>query len=208
MAIHYAGPPQIDFNCDMGEGFGAYTLGHDARSSATSRRPTSPAGSTPATRAGCARRSRWPRRTAWASARTPGSRTCGGSAGETCAATPAEIRDDLVYQIGALTAFTREKRLQHVKPHGALYNMAVDREDIARRDRPRRSLAVDQRLILVVLAGSRWEAAARRARRCAWRARCSPTARSAPTARWCREAEAGRGHPRSRPPSSSAASRW
>jgi uncharacterized protein (TIGR03437 family) len=39
--------------------------------------------------------------------------------------TVAEVRDDLVYQIGALIAFTRDKRLQHVKPHGALYNMAA-----------------------------------------------------------------------------------
>lgn len=76
-------------------------------------------------------------------------------------ASPAEIRDDLVYQIGALTAFTRQKRLQHVKPHGALYNMAVDREPVAAAI-GEAILAVDPELVLVVLAGSPWEHAARR----------------------------------------------
>ena len=76
-------------------------------------------------------------------------------------ATPAEITSDLVYQVGALTAFTKGKRLQHVKPHGALYNMAVEREDVARAIGDA-ILAVDPGLILVVLAGSSWEQTARR----------------------------------------------
>ena len=75
-------------------------------------------------------------------------------------ATPAEIRDDLVYQIGALTAFTRAKRLQHVKPHGALYNLAVDHEDVAAAIADA-VLAVDPELLVVVLAGSSWERTAR-----------------------------------------------
>jgi UPF0271 protein len=43
------------------------------------------------------------------------------------AATPEEIRADTVYQIGALWAICRSEgvRLQHVKAHGALYNMAA-----------------------------------------------------------------------------------
>lgn len=38
-----------------------------------------------------------------------------------------EVRDYATYQIGALTAFATRAglKLQHVKPHGALYNMAV-----------------------------------------------------------------------------------
>ncbi len=40
---------------------------------------------------------------------------------------PEEIRNDVMYQIGALQAFSAASRirLQHVKPHGALYNMAT-----------------------------------------------------------------------------------
>jgi 5-oxoprolinase (ATP-hydrolysing) subunit A len=44
------------------------------------------------------------------------------------AASPEEIRDYVVYQAGALRAFAEGAgaRLQHVKPHGALYTSIVD----------------------------------------------------------------------------------
>jgi UPF0271 protein len=71
------------------------------------------------------------------------------------AATPREVRDDLVYQIGALTAFTKAKKLQHVKPHGALYNMAVPGGDLARAI-AEAVLETDPSMILVALAGSKW----------------------------------------------------
>jgi UPF0271 protein len=48
-----------------------------------------------------------------------------------------------------------------VKPHGALYNLAVEREDVARAIGDA-ILAVDSGLILVLLAGSPWEQTARR----------------------------------------------
>ena len=69
--------------------------------------------------------------------------------------TPEEAKNYVVYQIGALQAFTKTKRLQHVKPHGALYNMGVTDETIAK------AIAegvreVDVELILVGLAGSVW----------------------------------------------------
>jgi UPF0271 protein len=154
-------PPQIDVNCDMGEGFGAYTLGLDGE---IIRHVTS-------ANIACgfhAGDPGWMRATVELAERHgvgvgahPGFPDLRGFGRRTLAASPAEIRDDLVYQIGALTAFTREKRLQHVKPHGALYNMAVDRDDIAVAI-AEAVLSVDEHLILVVLAGSRWEAVARR----------------------------------------------
>jgi UPF0271 protein len=44
------------------------------------------------------------------------------------AATPEEIQDYIVYQAGAIRAFVEAagSRLQHVKPHGALYTAIVD----------------------------------------------------------------------------------
>ena len=66
----------------------------------------------------------------------------------------AEIRDYVTYQIGALQAFTAAAgmTLQHVKPHGALYNMAV--RDSAIWDAVAEAIAaVNARLILYVLAG-------------------------------------------------------
>ena len=72
---------------------------------------------------------------------------------------PEEVRDDLTYQIGALQAFTRSKKLQHVKPHGAMYNRAVNDEDLARAICGT-VLDVDPDMVLVALAGSRWVAIA------------------------------------------------
>jgi UPF0271 protein len=66
-----------------------------------------------------------------------------------------EIHDYVLYQVGALQAFATARgiKLQHVKPHGALYNMAVQNNDIW--DAVARSIAaVDSDLILYVLAGS------------------------------------------------------
>jgi UPF0271 protein len=49
-------------------------------------------------------------------------------------ATPEEVRDYVVYQLGALDAFARRHgtRVQHVKPHGAMYSMLSQSEDHAR----------------------------------------------------------------------------
>ena len=154
-------PARIDLNCDMGEGFGPYTMGLDA-------------GIIPhvtSANIACgfhAGDPGWMRATVSLAERHgvgvgahPGFPDLRGFGRRDMLATPAEITDDLVYQIGALTAFTGAKRLQHVKPHGALYNMAVARDDVARAV-GEAVLAVDRGLILVVLAGSPWEAVARR----------------------------------------------
>jgi len=153
--------PRIDVNCDMGEGFGAYTLGLDREAI----KYVTSANVACGFHAGDPG---WMRATvALAEAHGagvgahPGFPDLRGFGRRMLAATPSEIRDDLVYQIGALTAFTRAKRLQHVKPHGALYNMAVDREDVATAIGDA-ILAVDPELILVVLAGSLWESVGRR----------------------------------------------
>jgi UPF0271 protein len=48
--------------------------------------------------------------------------------------TPEEIRDYVLYQTGALREFAsaNQMELQHCKPHGALYMMAMEDEKIAR----------------------------------------------------------------------------
>jgi 5-oxoprolinase (ATP-hydrolysing) subunit A len=50
------------------------------------------------------------------------------------AASPDEVADYLVYQAGAVKAFAEAAggRLQHVKPHGALYTTIVDDPELAR----------------------------------------------------------------------------
>ena len=68
---------------------------------------------------------------------------------------PEEIYNLIVYQIGAVQSFTRlyNQKLNHVKPHGALYNLA------AKDARQAQAIAqavydVDPTLILFGLAGS------------------------------------------------------
>ncbi len=75
--------------------------------------------------------------------------------------TPQEVYDMLLYQIGALYAFTKSQNttLRHIKPHGALYN------DIYKNyDKGDKSLAeavasaikdFDENLIAVMLAGTK-----------------------------------------------------
>ena len=77
---------------------------------------------------------------------------------------PREVEDLVVYQIGALAAVAAVQgaMLQHVKPHGALYNMAAAEPSLA--DAIARAVAaVDKRLVLVGLAGSELIHAGRRA---------------------------------------------
>ena len=69
-----------------------------------------------------------------------------------------EIQDDVIYQMGALQAFAASQglRLQHLKPHGALYNLAVANPKIW--DAIAEAVArIDREIILVVLASSKKE---------------------------------------------------
>jgi len=61
----------------------------------------------------------------------------------------------VVYQIGALNAFVRAEggKLQHVKPHGALYNMAA-KDQILAQAIAEAIYKVDSQLILFGLSGS------------------------------------------------------
>jgi UPF0271 protein len=79
-------------------------------------------------------------------------------------ATPREVEDFVVYQIGALAAVAAAGgvRLQHVKAHGALYNMAVRDATLADAI-ARATVSVDRSLILFGLPGSELIAAGKRA---------------------------------------------
>jgi len=69
--------------------------------------------------------------------------------------TPRQVEDVVVYQIGAIAAIAAASgvRLQHVKPHGALFNIAVRDRSIA--DAIARAMAaVDRSLILFGLPDS------------------------------------------------------
>jgi UPF0271 protein len=76
--------------------------------------------------------------------------------------TQAEIEDVVVYQIGAVAAMATAcgGALRHVKPHGALYNVAAD--DASAASAVSRAIrSVNPELILVGRAGSKLVAAGR-----------------------------------------------
>ena len=148
-------PGSIDLNCDMGESFGSYKLGYDEE---VIKYITS-------ANIACgfhAGDPMWMRQTVRLAEKHgvgigahPSFPDLQGFGRRNMAVTPEEAKNDVVYQIGALSSFTGSKRLQHVKPHGAMYNMAVGQEDLAKAI-CEAVLEVDPEMILVVLAGSPW----------------------------------------------------
>jgi len=68
---------------------------------------------------------------------------------------PEDLRDDVLYQVGALDAFVRAEggAMRHVKPHGSLYAMCGRREEYARALLTAISAYDDE---LIVIAGQGW----------------------------------------------------
>ena len=77
------------------------------------------------------------------------------------AVTPEEAKAYVKYQLGALSAFTKSHgmTIQHVKPHGAIYNMAAVDEKLARA-MCEAVYEVDPDIIFMGLAGSKMISAA------------------------------------------------
>lgn len=146
---------KVDFNCDMGESFGMYKMGLDEEVI----KHISSANIACGFHAGDPG---WMRHTVGLAEENgvgvgahPSFPDLKGFGRRNMATTPQEVQDDVVYQLGALQAFTKAKKLQHVKPHGALYNRAVADDDIARAICGA-MLEVDPDMILLALAGSSW----------------------------------------------------
>ncbi len=146
---------RVDFNCDMGESFGAYKLGFDEELMLY----ISSANIACGFHAGdpmCMRQTvRLAEEAGVAIGAHPGFPDLMGFGRRVMRLSPEEIRNYVIYQVGALQAFTKAKRLQHVKPHGALYNMGERNEELARTV-AEAIREVDPNLILVGLAGSAW----------------------------------------------------
>lgn len=155
---------EIDLNADVGESFGAYTLGQDADLipliTSANIACGFHAGDPGVMRATVA----LAREHGVAVGAHPGFPDLVGFGRRELKATPAEIENAVAYQIGALAGIGAAEgvRLQHVKAHGALYNMAVRDRTIA--DAVARATAlVDRTLILLGLPDSQLIAAGRNA---------------------------------------------
>jgi len=155
---------RLDLNADVGESFGAYKLGQD-ESLMPSITSASVACGFHAGDPGVMRETvALARQHGVAVGAHPSFPDLVGFGRREMRATPREVEDFVVYQIGALaaTAAAAGTRLQHVKAHGALYNMAVRDAQLADAI-ARATVAVDRSLILFGLPGSELIAAGQRA---------------------------------------------
>ena len=148
-------PIRIDFNCDMGESFGAWTVGHDEQVISRITSANIACGFHAGDPLVMQKTVRLAEAHGVGVGAHPGFHDLAGFGRRNLAASPAEVKADLLYQIGAITAFTSERRLQHVKPHGALYNMSVGGGELARAI-CETILEYDRSLILVLMAASPW----------------------------------------------------
>lgn len=146
---------KVDLNCDMGESFGTYTMGHDAEILDYVTSANIACGfhaGDPATM----------RKTVQLALEKnvgigahPGLQDLVGFGRRNINISSQEAYDLTVYQIGALSGFVKAEggRLQHVKAHGALYNMAV--KDASLSEAIAEAVyKIDPELVLFGLSGS------------------------------------------------------
>ena len=118
--------PHIDLNCDLGESFGAYTIGMDEKVIPFITSANVACGFHAGDPLVMQRTVALCKQSGAAVGAHPGFPDLQGFGRRQMKLTPAEAKACVQYQIGALKAFCNAAGvpLHHVKPHGALYNMA------------------------------------------------------------------------------------
>jgi UPF0271 protein len=146
---------RIDLNSDVGESFGAYKLGLDEEVIPHLTSANIACGFHAGDPGVMRKTVALAKKSGVEVGAHPGFQDLVGFGRRNMDASLEEIQDDVIYQMGALQVFVRAQglKLQHLKPHGALYNMATANpkiweaiaEAVAR---------VDKEMILVALASS------------------------------------------------------
>jgi UPF0271 protein len=145
----------VDLNADIGESFGRWSLGNDAevmRSVTSANIACGYHAGDPGVMRDTVRLAK---HAGVAIGAHPGFPDLIGFGRRDLAATPREVEDFVLYQIGALSGIAAAEglRLQHVKAHGALYTMAIRNRAMA--DAIAAAVAAfDRTLILFGLPGS------------------------------------------------------
>ena len=149
---------KIDINCDMGESFGAYTLGLDEEVIKYITSANIACGYHAGDPLVMEQTIALAKEHGVSVGAHPGFPDLMGFGRRNIDATLSEIKGYMVYQIGALQAFAKAQglKVEHVKPHGALYLMAVEDEKISEAV-VESITSVDKDLIFVALAGSKGE---------------------------------------------------
>jgi UPF0271 protein len=124
---------RIDLNADMGEGFGAWTMGADQELLAYVTSANVACGFHAGDPAVIDRTVALAIHAGVAVGAHPSHFDVRGFGRREIKASAPEVEQDVLYQVGALQAFARSHggALAHVKPHGALYNQAARDEALA-----------------------------------------------------------------------------
>ena len=145
----------IDLNSDLGESFGAYTIGNDKEILKHVTSANIACGFHAGDPVVMEKTVALAVQNGVALGAHPGLPDLVGFGRRKIDIKPADAYAIVLYQVGALKAFAAAQRIsvQHVKPHGALYNMAA--KDPALAEAIAKAVyAVDPKLILYGLAGS------------------------------------------------------
>lgn len=150
----------VDLNCDCGESYGAYVMGDDAAMLALVTTANVACGFHGGDPEVMAQTFRLAKEKGVAVGAHPSFPDLWGFGRRRLPFSAAEIERLVAYQIGAaqaLAAYAGHK-ITHVKPHGALSNVASEEADVARAI-ARATKAVDPQLIFLAIAGTELERA-------------------------------------------------
>ena len=155
---------RIDLNSDLGESFGAYRFGHDAGVMKSITSANVAAGFHAGDPSVLRDTIRAAKANGVAVGAHPGFPDLAGFGRRELNVTAKEAEDLVLYQVAAVAGVAAAEgvKLQHVKPHGALFNMAVRNAELASAI-ARAVAAFDSSLILFGLPGSEILAAGRAA---------------------------------------------
>ena len=125
---------KIDLNCDLGESFGNFKMGNDSEMMKYITSANIACGFHAGDANVMSETVRFARAAGVAIGAHPGFPDLEGFGRRNMSCTENEIRNYIRYQVGALREFCTYAKLelQHVKPHGNLYVMAMEDEKMAR----------------------------------------------------------------------------
>lgn len=147
--------PVIDLNCDLGESFGAYKMGLDEEVLPYVTSANIACGFHGGDPLVMEKTVALCKKYGVRAGAHPGFPDLAGFGRRNMSLSPKEVKASVMYQIGALKAFCSGAgiRLCHLKPHGALYNMAAKDYELAKAI-CQAVKEVDDSLILLALSGS------------------------------------------------------
>ncbi|MFY4774596.1 LamB/YcsF family protein [Metabacillus sp. RGM 3146] len=146
---------KVDLNCDLGESFGAYHLGNDEEILQFVTSANIACGFHAGDPKTMKKTVELALQKEVAIGAHPGLPDLLGFGRRNMNITPQEAYEMVIYQIGALYGFVKAAggRMQHVKPHGALYNMAAVNPELSKAI-AEAIYDLDPEIILFGLSGS------------------------------------------------------